>query len=77
MPNPVPAGYATVTPYLCVSDPAKLIEFLQKTFDAQLLFKMDGPGGRSGTTSAAPRPTSPTTFGVSARRTPTWPEKTK
>ena len=46
MLNPVPAGYATVTPYLCVSDPAKLIEFLQKAFDAQLLFKMDGPGGR-------------------------------
>ena len=46
MPNPVPAGYATVTPYLCVSDAAKLIEFMQQAFDAQLLFKMDGPGGR-------------------------------
>jgi glyoxalase/bleomycin resistance protein/dioxygenase superfamily protein len=46
MPNPVPAGYATVTPYLCVSDAAKLIEFLKQAFDAQLLFKMDGPGGR-------------------------------
>ncbi len=46
MPNPVPAGYATVTPYLCVTDAAKLIEFLQKAFNAQLLFKMDGPGGR-------------------------------
>jgi uncharacterized glyoxalase superfamily protein PhnB len=46
MPNPVPAGYATVIPYLCVSDAAKLIEFMQQAFDAQLLFKMDGPGGR-------------------------------
>jgi uncharacterized glyoxalase superfamily protein PhnB len=46
VPNPVPAGYATVTPYLCVTDAAKLIEFLQKAFNAQLLFKMDGPGGR-------------------------------
>jgi PhnB protein len=46
MPNPVPAGYATVTPYLCVADAAKLIEFLKQAFDAQLLFKMDGPGGR-------------------------------
>ena len=46
MPNPVPAGYATVTPYLCVADAAKLIEFLKQAFHAQLLFKMDGPGGR-------------------------------
>jgi PhnB protein len=46
MPNPVPPGYATVTPYLCVADAAKLIEFLKQAFDAQLLFKMDGPGGR-------------------------------
>jgi len=45
MPNPIPAGYATVTPYLCVADAAKLIEFLKQAFDAQLLFKMDGPGG--------------------------------
>jgi PhnB protein len=46
VPNPVPPGYATVTPYLCVADAAKLIEFLKQAFDAQLLFKMDGPGGR-------------------------------
>lgn len=46
MPNPVPQGYSTVTPYLCVTDAPKLIEFLKQAFDAQLLFKMDGPGGR-------------------------------
>jgi PhnB protein len=46
MPNPVPQGYATVTPYLCVSDATKLIDFLKQAFDAQLIFKMDGPGGR-------------------------------
>ena len=46
MPNPVPAGYATVTPYLCVADAARLIDFLKQAFDAQLLFKMNGPGGR-------------------------------
>jgi uncharacterized glyoxalase superfamily protein PhnB len=46
MPNPVPPGYATVTPYLCVTDAAKLIEFLKQAFDAQLIFKMDGPGGK-------------------------------
>jgi len=46
MPNPVPQGYTTVTPYLCVADAAKLIEFLKQAFGAQLIFKMDGPGGR-------------------------------
>jgi PhnB protein len=46
MPNPVPPGYSTVTPYLCVADPAKLIDFLKQAFGAQLIFKMDGPGGR-------------------------------
>jgi PhnB protein len=46
MPNPVPAGYATVTTYLCVSDAAKLIDFLTQAFNAKLIFKMDGPGGR-------------------------------
>jgi uncharacterized glyoxalase superfamily protein PhnB len=29
-----------------VSDATKLIDFLKQAFDAQLLFKMDGPGGR-------------------------------
>jgi len=46
MPNPIPPGYTTVTPYLCVTDPAKLIDFLTQAFDAKLIFKMDGPGGR-------------------------------
>jgi len=46
MPNPVPPGYATVTPYLCVADAAKLIGFLTQAFDAKLIFKMDGPGGK-------------------------------
>ena len=46
MPNPIPPGYATVTPYLCVSDAAKLIKFLTQAFDAKLILKMDGPDGR-------------------------------
>ena len=46
MPNPVPPGYSTVTPYLCVADAGRLIDFLKQAFDAQLNFKMDGPGGR-------------------------------
>ena len=46
MPNPVPPGYTTVTPYLCVTDADKLIDFLTQAFDAKLIFKMDGPSGR-------------------------------
>ena len=46
MPNPIPQGYTTVTPYLCVSDAAKLINFLTQAFDAKLILKMDGPDGR-------------------------------
>ena len=45
MPNPIPPGYATVTPYLCVADAAKLIEFLKQAFAAELIFRMDRPDG--------------------------------
>lgn len=45
MPNPVPPGYATVTPYLCVADAGKLIEFLKQAFAAELIFRMDRPDG--------------------------------
>jgi PhnB protein len=45
MPNPVPPGYATVTPYLCVADAARLIEFLKQAFAAELIFRLDRPDG--------------------------------
>ena len=45
MPNPIPPGYATVTPYLCVADAAKLIEFLKQAFAAEVTFRMDRPDG--------------------------------
>src|ERR1019366_10407903 len=45
MPNPIPQGYTTVTPYLCVVDAAKLIEFLKQAFAAQVIVRMDGPDG--------------------------------
>jgi PhnB protein len=45
MPNPIPPGYATVTPFLCVADAAKLIDFLKQAFAAEVTFRMDRPDG--------------------------------
>ena len=45
MPKPVPAGYATVTPFLCAADAAKLIDFLKQAFAAEVTFRMDRPDG--------------------------------
>jgi len=42
---PIPAGYATITPYLIVDAAAKAIEFYKKAFDAKEIFRMDGPNG--------------------------------
>jgi len=44
-PNPIPEGYSTVTPYLCVVEAAKLIEFLKQAFAAEVIVRMDGPDG--------------------------------
>ncbi len=46
MPNPIPKGYHSVTPYLIVSDAAKLMEFLTNAFSAKELYRMPGPDGR-------------------------------
>jgi PhnB protein len=45
MPDPIPKGYGTVTPFLRVADAAKLIDFLKQAFAAQVTFRMDGPDG--------------------------------
>ena len=45
--NP-PAGYHSVSPYLTVTDVAKLIEFLQVVFDATVVERMTRPDGRVG-----------------------------
>ena len=45
MPNPIPKGYGTVTPFLCVADAAKLIDFLKQAFGAEVTFRMDRPDG--------------------------------
>jgi PhnB protein len=40
-----PEGYRNVTPYLTVSDAAKLIDFLKEAFGATEKVRMPGPGG--------------------------------
>ena len=46
MPNPIPAGYHSVTPYLVVLDVAKLMDFLTNALGATERGKMLGPDGR-------------------------------
>ncbi len=44
----VPEGYHSVTPYLCVKDAARALEFYQKAFGATELMRMADPSGRIG-----------------------------
>jgi uncharacterized glyoxalase superfamily protein PhnB len=44
--DPIPAGHHTVTPYLLVSDAARLIDFLVRAFGAIEVGKHAGPDGR-------------------------------
>ncbi len=46
MTKPIPDGYHAVTPYLIVSDAAKVIEFYKRGLGAQELMRMPGPGGK-------------------------------
>src|SRR3982751_4424202 len=43
--KPIPDGHAGVIPYLVVADVAKQIDFLEKAFDAKVLYRMDMPQG--------------------------------
>lgn len=43
--KPIPDGYHTVTPYLIVTDAARLIDFYRQALGAQKLLRMPGPGG--------------------------------
>ena len=43
--NPIPDGYHTVTPYLVAEGVAKLLDFLQAAFDAEVKERIDMPGG--------------------------------
>jgi len=44
--KPVPDGYHTVTPYLCLRNAGAAIEFYKKAFGAREKFRMPGPGGK-------------------------------
>lgn len=44
----IPQGQGGVTPYLCVGDAARAIEFYKKTLGATELMRMPGPNGRIG-----------------------------
>jgi len=46
--NPIPNGFHSLTPYLCVSDAARAIEFYDKAFGATLIMRLAEPGGRVG-----------------------------
>lgn len=44
--TPIPPGFRTVTPHLCIKDAAKAIEFYKKAFGAEELIRMPMPDGR-------------------------------
>jgi PhnB protein len=46
--RPVPEGYHTVTPYLCVRGAAQALEFYKKAFGARELMRIAQPDGRVG-----------------------------
>ena len=46
MPQPVPEGYQTLTPYLPVDDAAEAIEFYQRAFGAKERSRMPAPDGK-------------------------------
>ena len=45
MTKPIPDGYHTITPSLCVQGAAKLIDFLKQVFEATEIERMTNPDG--------------------------------
>ncbi|SDS28963.1 Uncharacterized conserved protein PhnB, glyoxalase superfamily [Friedmanniella luteola] len=43
--RPVPEGYTSLTPFLCVADGNAAIDFYSRAFGATLVSRMDLPGG--------------------------------
>lgn len=41
----IPEGYHTVTPYIVAKEPTRVLDFLTKVFDAQILERMETPNG--------------------------------
>jgi PhnB protein len=46
--KPIPEGFHSVTPYLCVDDAARAIEFYKEAFGATEIMRMGAPGGKIG-----------------------------
>ena len=46
--KPIPDGYHSVTPYLCVNDAARAIEFYKQAFGATEVLRFEAPGGKIG-----------------------------
>lgn len=47
-PDPIPADYRGATPYLCVNDAARALDFYQRAFGARETMRMQQPDGRIG-----------------------------
>jgi PhnB protein len=46
--KPIPEGYNTFTPYFVVEGASDFIQFLNKAFDAQEMYRFPAPGGKLG-----------------------------
>lgn len=46
--KPIPEGYHSITPYLIIKGASEAIDFYQRAFGAQELFRMAGPDGSIG-----------------------------
>ena len=46
--KPIPEGYRSITPYLCIKGAADAIEFYRKAFGATEVMRMAQPDGRVG-----------------------------
>ena len=46
--NPIPDEYRGATPYLCVKDGTRAIDFYKKAFGAREVMRMAGPDGKLG-----------------------------
>ena len=45
---PIPKGYHSVTPYLCIRGAAQALEFYKKAFGAKEVLRMQAPDGKVG-----------------------------
>jgi PhnB protein len=46
--RPIPQGFHTITPYLAVQGAGKLLDFLKRTFDAEVVERLERPDGAVG-----------------------------